>query len=128
MPKEGQSTFSQSNTHARACAHTHTHFTHVLLSVSHSSVHTHARTLTTVLISQAKWRNYGCGELIIDGEKRTVAHPGEVWVRYSNNVAEIPQRIDLRKNATKKSMYKGIATLLIVVVPLPRVSLSLLNC
>lgn len=59
-------------------------------------------------ISKARWRNYGVGELWDEelGDYLVLAHPGEVWVRYSNNRKEMPQRLDLRRNCGKKARYQ----------------------
>jgi hypothetical protein len=35
----------------------------------------------------------------------TVRHPGEVWIRYTNDPKEAPQRWDLRKGMKKEDLY-----------------------
>jgi hypothetical protein len=59
----------------------------------------------------AQWRNYGIGEVWIPAEHRYImmAHPGEVWVRYTADPKEPPQRIEYRKNCNKKTVkYQSV--------------------
>jgi hypothetical protein len=61
-----------------------------------------------VRISKSRWRNYGVGEIWDkEGERyKLIRHPGEVWLRYSNDPKEAPQRLDLRRNCAKKDRYQ----------------------
>jgi hypothetical protein len=63
---------------------------------------------TAVRISKARWRNYGIGELSVGGKLVTVAHPGEVWLRYTNDPHEEPQRYDLRVGISAQQLYPDI--------------------
>ena len=65
-----------------------------------------------VLLQGSKWRSYGVSEEIVrgkDGEPdhvELVAHPGEVWIRYSHDVKEPWTKLDLRRCCKKKDRYR----------------------
>ena len=59
--------------------------------------------------SKSRWRNYDVGE-IWNKDKRTFelfSYPGEIWIRYTNDPKEEPQRVDLRRNCAAKDMYQN---------------------
>ena len=77
-------------------------------------------------LMDAVWRNYGVGEELVDPgdgsppRVELVAHPGEVWLRYTHDDTEPWTKVDLRRNAKKKDqgqysrtgdkMYSSIRT------------------
>ena len=51
-----------------------------------------------VEFNKVLWFNFGVGEELINGQLCQTEHPLEVWVRYSHNISEKPQRILYQKN------------------------------
>jgi hypothetical protein len=57
----------------------------------------------------AHWRNYGYGpELCDDGIVKLVHHPGEVWFKYDLDERTPWVKVDIRRNANKKSQFQRL--------------------
>ena len=52
-----------------------------------------------IQFSKILWFNFGVGEELIDGQIHQTQHPLEVWVRYSHNISEKPQKILYQKKS-----------------------------
>jgi hypothetical protein len=73
-----------------------------------------------VRISNSRWRNYGVGEIWDETTEQftVISHPGGVWVRYSNDPKEPPQRLDLRRNCMPRNRYLMPITATAMLPPL----------
>ena len=55
-----------------------------------------------VLFSKATWMNFGQVTVVKDGKPITVAHPNEVWLRYSFDKLETWSKVSLLKGRRKE--------------------------
>lgn len=50
--------------------------------------------------TKVMWFNFGIGDEIVNGQLQETSHPLQVWIRYSHNISEKPQKVEYRKKSS----------------------------